>query len=36
MVVGLWDVLPLRTLENALLDHKIADQEDIKVRELEN
>ena len=31
MVVGLWEQLPLRTLERALLDHKIVVQEDIKV-----
>ena len=31
VVVGLWDQLPLRTLERALLDHKIVVQEDIKV-----
>ena len=31
VVVGLWETLPLRTLEKALLEHKIADQEAIKV-----
>ena len=31
VVVGLWEQLPLRTLERALLDHKIVVQEDIKV-----
>ena len=29
--MGLWEVLPLRKLEKALLEHKIADQEGIKV-----
>ena len=31
VVVGLWEVLPLRKLEKALLEHKIADQDGIKV-----
>ena len=31
VVVGLWESLPLRTLEKALLDQKIADTDTIKV-----
>ena len=31
VVVGLWEVLPLRKLEKALLEHKVADQDGIKV-----
>ena len=30
-MVGLWESLPLRTLEKALLDQKIADTDTIKV-----
>ena len=33
VVVGLWESLPLRTLEKALLDQKIADTDTIKVEE---
>ena len=32
VVVGLWESLPLRTLEKALLEQKIADTDTIKVR----
>ena len=31
VVVGKWETLPLRTLENALLDKKIADPATLKV-----
>ena len=31
MLVGRWEALPLRTLERALLDNKIADPDTLKV-----
>ena len=31
VVLGKWDTLPLRTLEKALLDNKIAEQSTLKV-----
>ena len=32
VVCGLWDALPLRTLERALLEQKIADPATLKVK----
>ena len=31
VVIGKWEALPLRTLEKALLDHKIAEPSSLKV-----